>query len=548
MKIVFIVIGIGVTVLLTSWLGLFEKQVDYNADVKPILNKNCMACHGGVKKAGNVSFLFEEEMLNPGKSGKIPVVRGDADASEMIRRILSDDPDERMPKKGPGLTDEEVSTLKKWINQGAKWGNHWSYERVERPELPSNDSFWTKLGFGSDVENWPKNELDHFVLAKLKKEGLNPSPEADRATLIRRVSLDLTGLPPTPQEVHNFVSDESENAYDKVVDRLLASPAYGERWAAMWMDLARYADTKGYERDGGRSIWRYRDYVINAFNQDKPFSQFTVEQLAGDLMGNQKTGLATDEQLVATGFHRNTMNNDEGGTVDEEFRVAAQIDRVNTTWEVWQGTTFGCVQCHSHPYDPIPHDDYYKYMAYFNNTRDEDVTSETPTLRFFEGEDSTRVERVKDWVKQHGPSQVQQVTQFLRIAEPKINSHDFDEYVSSALLDAKYYGGQHGGSARIKSVPLTGKNRMLVSFKRGSESARMSIHLDSLRGSKLATVPIPTVSDSIVIVPLPEIKGTHSLYLAFSDPKKPKGFTSIKWVAFQEALPGEDSPGYQAVL
>jgi len=547
MKTLTIILGIGITAIMSSWLGFFQKQVDYNADVKPILNKNCMGCHGGVKKAGNVSFLFEEEMLQPGKSGKHPVVRGDADASEMIRRILSDDPDERMPKKGPGLTDDEVGTLKKWINQGAKWGNHWAYERVERPEVPANRGFWSWLGLGQNTD-WPKNEIDHFVLNKLNEKDLNPTPGADRATLIRRVSLDLTGLPPTPEQVRAFMDDKSEKAYEKVVDRLLASPAYGERWAALWMDLARYADTKGYERDAGRSIWPYRDYVIKAFNKDKPFSEFTEEQLAGDLMPPNPDGLPTDDQLVATGFHRNTMNNDEGGTVDEEFRVAAQIDRVNTTWEVWQGTTFGCVQCHSHPYDPIPHDDYYKYMAYFNNTRDEDVFSETPTLRFFEGEDSARVERVKNWVRQHDPAQSKQVTQFLRISEPKINSHDFDDYVKSSLLDAKYYGGQSGGSTRVKNVPLTGKNRMLVSFRRGSESARMSIHLDSLRGSKLAIVSIPTVGDSVVIVPLPEIRGTHSLYLAFSDPKQPENFTSIKWVAFQEALPGEQSAGYQAML
>ncbi len=479
-------------VWLLGWMGLFGSEVDYNADVKPILNKNCMGCHGGVKQAGDVSFLFEEEMLQPGKSGKIPVVRGDADASEMIRRILSDDPDERMPKKGPGLTDDEVSTLKKWINQGAKWGNHWSYERVERPEVPVIGGFWARLGFGNQEEiDWPNNEIDHFVLMKLKEKDLSPAPEADRATLIRRASLDLTGLPPTPKEARDFINDKSENAYEKIVDRLMASPAYGEKWAAMWMDLARYADTKGYERDGGRSIWRYRDYVISAFNADKPFDQFTTEQLAGDLMKNPQTGIPTDEQLVATGFHRNTMNNDEGGTVDEEFRVAAQIDRVNTTWEVWQGTTFGCVQCHSHPYDPIPHDDYYKYMAYFNNTRDEDVVSETPTLRFYKGEDSARVARVKAWVQQRDPLQAKSVAQFMRVMEPKINSHDFDQYVNSSLLDAKHYGGSHGGSARINNVPLTGKNRLVMNVNSEPESAVMTLYLDSLSGPRLATVPLP---------------------------------------------------------
>ena len=547
MKFIFVVTAIGIAALLTSWLGLFEKQIDYNADVKPILNKNCMGCHGGVKKAGNVSFLFEEEMLQPGKSGKRPVVRGDANASEMIRRILTDDPDERMPRKGPGLTDDEVSTLKKWINQGAKWGNHWSYERVERPEIPSSGGFWSWLGLGGKDADWPKNEIDHFVLKKLKEKDLSPASEADRATLIRRVSLDLIGLPPTPKEVRAFMEDKSDNAYEKVVDRLLASPAYGERWAAMWMDLARYADTKGYERDGGRSIWRYRDYVIKAFNEDKPFSQFTVEQLAGDLLPSGSDGLPTDEQLVATGFHRNTMNNDEGGTVDEEFRVAAQIDRVNTTWEVWQGTTFGCVQCHSHPYDPIPHDDYYKYMAYFNNTRDEDVASETPTLRFYEGEDSARVARVEAWVKQHDPAQARQVTQFIRVMEPKINSHDFDEYVNSSLLDAKYYGGGDKGSARVKSVPLTGKNRLVMNYSTSAVPAAMTIRLDSLRGPVLNNLKL-TKGDTVLVVPLPEIKGTHSLYFAFDLPENPKLFVVIKWIAFQQALPGENAPGYQSVV
>jgi hypothetical protein len=548
MKIIYGVLGIGVVVLLSSWLGFFEKEVDYNEDVKPILNKNCMACHGGVKKAGNVSFLFENEMLEPGKSGKRPVVRGDADASEMIRRILSNDPDERMPRKGPGLTDEEVSTLKKWINQGAKWGNHWSYERVERPKVPSVGSVWATWGLGNREEaNWPQNEVDHFVLKKLKEKNLTPTSEADRATLIRRVSLDLTGLPPTVQEAQEFIQDKSDNAYEKVVDRLLKSSAYGEKWAAMWMDLARYADTKGYERDPGRTIWRYRDYVIKAFNDDKPFDQFTIEQLAGDLLKDPKTGIPTDEQLVATGFHRNTMNNDEGGTVDEEFRVAAQIDRVNTTWEVWQGTTFSCVQCHSHPYDPIPHDDYYKYMAYFNNTRDEDVTSDTPTLRFYKGEDSARVERVKAWVNQRDPGLAKEVAQFVRVMEPKINSHDFDEYVNSSLLDAKYYGGKDKGSARIKSVPLTGKDWMLMAVTTGAESAVMTLHLDSLRGKLLHKMPIPA-RDTVLIIPLPVIQGTHSLYLAFDSPKTPEKFIQIRWVAFQKALPGQQEPGYPTLV
>jgi hypothetical protein len=382
-------------------MGWYGQRIDYNTQVKPILNKHCMGCHGGVKKAGNVSFLFEHEMLNPGKSGKIPVVRGDADASEMIRRILSSDPEERMPKNGGPLSEEDISILREWIDEGAEWETHWAYRKIEKPQLPALRTFGNLYGLLQTEElKWVENELDHFVLQKLGEKGLSPSPKADKATLLRRVSLDLTGLPPTRQQVREFEKDASPNAYEKVVDRLLQSPAFGERWATMWMDLARYADTKGYESDGSRNIWRYRDYVIRSFNADKPFDQFTTEQLAGDLLPDQKDGLPAEEQLIATGFHRNTMTNNEGGTDDEEFRTAALIDRVNTTWEVWQGTTFGCIQCHSHPYDPIPHEDYYKYLAFFNNTRDEDVWDEWPKLQFYTGEDSARLERVKKWTKQ----------------------------------------------------------------------------------------------------------------------------------------------------
>ncbi len=536
MKALYVILGIGIATLGASWLGVFEKRIDYNTEVKPILNKNCMACHGGVKKAGDVSFLFEEEMLKPGKSGKVPVVRGDAHASEMIRRILSDDPDERMPKKGPGLSDEEVSTLKKWIDQGAKWGNHWAYERVERPEVPQAGGMWSALGVGDT--DWPRNPIDQFVYKKFKFKNLDPAPEADRATLIRRVSLDLTGLPPTPQEARDFIDDPSKDAYEKVVDRLLASPAYGERWAALWMDLARYADTKGYEADQPRTIWRYRDYVITSFNQDKPFDQFTIEQLAGDLLLDKKTGFPTDEQLVATGFHRNTMTNDEGGTVNEEFRVAAQIDRVNTTWEVWQGTTFGCVQCHSHPYDPIPHEDYYKYMAYFNSTRDEDMNTETPKLRFFRGEDSVRLERVKNWVRERDPAQVQEIAQFARLTEPKINSHSFDRLTNSLFVIYQNYGAHHKGSARVGTVPLSGKRQMVVSVQTPATDAVMELRLDSLQGPLLSRLTIPaTRRDTVLIAPIPEIGGTHDLYVRFSLPTNPNAFVTVKWVSFQKAFP-----------
>ncbi|MBW3630648.1 MAG: PSD1 and planctomycete cytochrome C domain-containing protein [Gemmatimonadetes bacterium] len=339
-------------------------QVDFNTEVRPILNEKCISCHGGVKRAGGFGVLFREDALAKTESGRFGVVPGDADASEMIRRITHADPSERMPREGPALSEREIETLERWIEQGAKWGDHWAYVKPGSPSLPRV----------SDAE-WARGGIDRFVLARLDAEELSPSRPAECAALLRRVTLDLTGLPAKPEEAAAFCRDPSQPAYERAVDQLLASPAYGEHWAAMWLDLARYGDTKGYEKDSHRDMWSYRDWVIRALNADLPFDQFTIEQLAGDLLPG-----ATDQQILATGFHRNTSTNDEGGTDDEEFRVAAVIDRVNTTWEVWQGTTMGCVQCHSHPYDPFRHEEYYKLFAFFNNTADEDRTDDAPRL------------------------------------------------------------------------------------------------------------------------------------------------------------------------
>jgi hypothetical protein len=545
------VIGVaGLIIALSAffWSGWFERKVDYNTDVKPILNKHCMGCHGGVKKAGDVSFLFEHEMLKPGKSGKVPVVRGDADASEMIRRILSDDPDEKMPKKGTSLTDDEIATLKTWINEGAVWEKHWSYKRIEKPEVPAIRKVSNLFGLLNPRESkWAKNEIDHFVLQKLKEQGLAISPEADRATLIRRVSLDLTGLPPTEREVREFENDPSENAYEKVVDRLLKSTAYGERWTSMWMDLARYADTKGYESDGGRTMWRYRDYVVKSFNEDKPFSDFTIEQLAGDLLPRGKEGFPAEQQMIATGFHRNTMTNNEGGTDDEEFRTAAQIDRVNTTWEVWQGTTFGCIQCHSHPYDPFPQEDYYKFMAFFNNTRDEDVWDEWPKLRFYKGDDSARVERVKDWIRKHNPEQTAEVTEFMKVMEPKISAHNFVKGDQSTVLLISYYGVKNKGNARIPEVNLAGAGSVLMNISTKAENAVLTLHLDRLDGPVLTTIKVPT-RDTVLIAPIVKTSGKHDIFLSLDSPKSPEEWVRITWMAFQKPLPGADQPEYPQIV
>jgi hypothetical protein len=533
-----------------TWSGLFGHKIDYNTEVKPILNKNCLGCHGGVKKAGDVSFLFEHEMLEPAKSGKAPVVRGDAHASEMIRRILTKDEDEKMPKNGNPLSEEDIDILTKWIDQGASWETHWSYKRIEKPEVPQLRTFSNLFGLlDSEVRNWPKNEIDQFTLQKMREKGLSPSPEADKATLLRRVSLDLTGLPPTEKYVTDFVADNSPDAFEKVVDRLLKSSSFGERWASMWLDLARYADSKGYEKDSGRRIWRYRDYVVRSFNADKPFDVFTIEQLAGDLLP-QKNGMPSDENLIATGFHRNTMNNDEGGTSDEEFRVAAQIDRVNTTWEVWQGTTFACIQCHSHPYDPISHDEYYKYMAYFNNTRDEDVPNDSPTLRFYKGDDSAKVQRLIDWVAKRDPKQTDSFTQFLRVMEPKINSHDFQIIGGATLLDGKYLGLKHKTAGRLPAANLTGKTHMVVSLGSNFDKSILTIKKDTNSSEVIARVNLPNTMgrDTVMIIPITHIGGKQDLFFTLDNPKAPNDWLRVKWLSFQNEIPGKSEPEYPAIV
>jgi hypothetical protein len=348
-----------------------EEPVDFNRDIRPILTKNCTTCHGGVKQAGDTSFIYREEALGTGKSGERIIVPGDPAASEMMRRIRSEDPDEKMPppKEHPhGLEPRQVELIERWIREGAKWGEHWSFQRPVEPPLP-------------EVRNsaWAKSPLDLHVLARIEAAGLSPSPEAAGAEWFRRVTLDLTGLPPTLEEWQAFqqaAKDHPQAAKEAAVDRLLSSPHYGEKWASMWLDLARYSDTYGFEKDPHRDIWPFRDWVIQAFNADMPFDAFTVKQLAGDLLENPEPG-----DLVASAFHRNTQNNTEGGTDDEEFRMAAVMDRVNTTWTAWNATTFGCIQCHSHPYDPFPHEDYYKFLAFFNNTEDVDLDDDFPRTK-----------------------------------------------------------------------------------------------------------------------------------------------------------------------
>jgi hypothetical protein len=350
--------------------SLHAASIDYNRDIRKILSENCFKCHGpdeaerkGGKKGARLR-LDTPEGAQMDLGDRQAIVPGHPERSEVVKRITTTDQDELMPppESGKKLTQADIAALQNWIKQGASYSKHWSYSKPLRAALPT-------------VKNkaWPKNDVDFFILAKLDQEKLKPSPEADRTALIRRVALDLTGLPPRPEEVHEFVSDKSKDAYELVVDRLLAKESFGEHWARWWLDQARYADSAGYADDPGRTIWAYRDYVIRSLNSNKPFDQFTIEQLAGDLLPNP-----TEEQTVATAFHRNTMTNNEGGTSDEEFRNVAVVDRVNTTMSVWMGTTMGCAQCHTHKYDPITQEEYFRVFAIFNNTEDADRTDESP--------------------------------------------------------------------------------------------------------------------------------------------------------------------------
>jgi mono/diheme cytochrome c family protein len=333
-----------------------QPKVDFGRDVQPIFIKRCYECHGPDKQRSNLR-LDRKDAARGGKSGEPAWIPGNSAQSQILQRVTSSDPDEQMPPKGERLTAEQINALRAWIEQGANWPEekkHWAFLEPKRPPLP-------------DVPNkrWPRNEIDHFILARLEQEKLSPSPEADRATLIRRLSFDLTGLPPTVEEVDAFINDRSSQAYEQVVERLLASPHYGEHVARAWLDLARYADSNGYQVDLARSMWPYREWVINAFNRNMPFDQFTIEQLAGDLLPD-----ATLEQKIATGFNRNTKTNDEGGGDDEEYRTKAVKDRVATTATAWLGLTMMCAECHTHKYDPISQEDYYRFYAFFNNTAD----------------------------------------------------------------------------------------------------------------------------------------------------------------------------------
>ena len=371
---------LGVLCVATAPVAAVEAP-SFQREIRPILSNNCFHCHGpdqeerkGGKEGSGGLRLDTEEGARAALDDGFSIVPGHPEQSAVIARIVTDDQDDLMPPKKTGkkLTAREVDLLQRWIASGAKYAQHWSYEKPQRHPVPEISDA------GYQLPTVWTNPIDAFLFQRLEKEHLTPAPEADRPTLLRRVTLDVTGLPPTLEEAVTFLADTAPDAYARLVDRLLASPAYGEHWGRMWLDLARYADSAGYADDPPRLIWAYRDYVIKAFNRNLPFDQFTIEQLAGDLLPEP-----TQEQLIATAFHRNTMTNNEGGTQDEEFRTAAIVDRTNTTMAVWMGTSMACAQCHTHKYDPITQHEYYQVFGFLNNTADADKKDEAPLLEFF---------------------------------------------------------------------------------------------------------------------------------------------------------------------
>jgi hypothetical protein len=364
-------------------------QIDFNRDIRPILSDNCFACHGPDEGARKAKLRLDrpEEAIKPARSGETPIVPGEPSKSEIIIRVTAEDEDDRMPPASSGktLSATQIDLLRRWIEQGAKWQTHWAFAAPERPEVPAV----------SDA-SWPRNEIDHFVLSKLAREGLKPSPEAEKPVLIRRASLDLTGLPPTVEEVDAFLADGSPDAYEKVVDRLMNWQRFGEHQARYWMDAVRYADTHGYHIDSHRDMWKYRDWVINAFNDNLPFDKFTTDQLAGDLQPNPSL-----EQKIATGFVRANMTTGEGGAIDDEYRAKYTFDRVETTGTIFMGMTLTCARCHTHKYDPIQHHEYYGLYAFFNQVDDKVMDENKPNPEpFLKVPSKEQAERM-DWLKEH---------------------------------------------------------------------------------------------------------------------------------------------------
>ena len=527
-KYVFIVIATTIFSCNTS-----SEQIDYSTQIKPILNNKCITCHGGVKKNGGFSLLFKDEAFAVTKSGKPAIIPGDASGSEFIKRLKEENPELRMPYEKPQLSKKEIDLLTKWVDQGAKWGEHWAYSLPEKVTVPA---ITEKASIIDDRKNeFLQNDIDHFILAKLESDTIAPNHSADKNILIRRLAFDLTGLPPTTALHDDFVSGNI--SYEVAVDNLLQQNTYGEKWASWWLDLARYADTKGYEKDNGRNMWRYRDWVIDAFNTDMPYDQFTTEQLAGDLLPNPSA-----DQLIATAFHRNTMNNDEGGTEDEEFRVASVLDRVNTTFSVWQSTTMECVQCHSHTYDPFKHEEYYQAMAFFNNTRDEDTPDESPNVRFYNDEQTKKKNQIISWVEKYGTKEEKKnYADFLSFMEPKYLAHNATNFVNGELADTKYLALWDDGSCVLKNINTKGASSIYMFYRAFINGTTMTIKKNNAKGEILAQFKVDkTDGNGIRKIPFKTINEPIDLYFEANNDRIAKQVSTshISWFAFLSDIPG----------
>lgn len=549
----FIILLVLSALSLAVWQCNTQGQtISYNQHIRPIFNQKCLACHGGVKAKGGFSLLFEEEAFATTDSGEPAIVPGNHHKSELYRRLIHEDPEQRMPLDHEPLTEEEIDLIARWIDQGAEWEEHWAYIPPRTVDVPAVRS------------DWVKNDIDPFILRKLEENGLTPEAEADRNILIRRLSLDLTGLPPTPEEVDAFVNDTSPDAYEQLVDRLLASPHFGERWAAMWLDLARYADSKGYEKDPYRNIWRYRDWVIEAFNRDLSFDQFTIEQLAGDMLPNP-----TRDQLIATAFHRNTMTNTEGGTDDEEFRVAAVIDRLNTTYEVWQATTMSCIQCHSHPYDPFRHEEFYQSYDFFNQTQDGDLDTDVPRLASFPEMEEQQLREIIGFVSELESERnidtsalwSTQVRQAIFPVLLPIHCDDFENVsfggngsVSNWIYNLKSMEGKHF-RFQFENVDLTGLESVVYHYKTAGNDAKIELRIDDPEGPLVHEHAFSATSGNNarwsndgfepVELPVESLSGHHDLYFEIINTtnKAPEGMVVIRDIELN--YEGADTPAPQ---
>ena len=472
------------TVLLSTVATSVHAQssgtVDFDRDVRPILSNTCYTCHGPDANKRVTELRFDVEMSLFGDHEEPVVVRGKPDASALIARITSGDPDYRMPPidEKQQLSEQQIDLLKRWVEQGAQYTGHWSFQPVVRPQLPKVDQ-----------ADWPRNGIDHFVLSRMTERKLSPSERASKETLMRRITLDLIGLPPTLDEVDGFLVDDSPQAFEKVVDRLLGSDRFGEHFATAWLDAARYADSNGYQQDRTRTLWPWRDWVIRAFNDNMPFNQFSIEQLAGDQLEN-----ASLDQQVATGFHRNHMLNGEGGRIAEESRVEYVMNRVETTGAVWLGLTVGCARCHDHKYDPISQREFYQFYSYFNSIdesgRVDAGGNANPVLPSPTKTQSARkvelVQKLADLQKQLRSVTTAELQRSWETAKLAELSKDDKESVWE-LLKPERFVSEQGQTMTLQadgSMLLTGKNPENDNYEIGFESS-----LSSITGIRIEAVP-----------------------------------------------------------